>query len=850
MGAGRVVRITAGIAGAAFVSALLYICFLHPAHLKFSEGIPYTLQSTDKAPRMLVQGDHLQLKYHFDLAADMIAGKIPVFANLYEFNLGDDSERRIFDPYYIPFSLVYAAVRGFAGDAAAWNFTQYVSVFAGFIFLYLLARRYTGGSGYLAFLAALAAESVPYAWVNLAGGSPTGFGMGLIPGVVLGLDIAVRDRRERGGVLAGVMLFFCYCSDLHCFLFSALSVPFWCIVFWFSTGGDIIPGRKDALRLVRALWPVAAAGAAAIAAAAWLRASYSSTDVAGGRALSDMAAYSPRWRALFSWEYPCPAAAHFSLGQVLPVLLLAAAVTTAWVLAAKVVRERRGVLPLVGELAIFGGILAVIMLALGTSGPCDALPVRVMRKLFPPYAMIRQPVKIFCLMPTLTALAFAVFMRRIRDAAEGSAPWGVSLALMCLLILPTSMAGMRAGICLLPGANGAYEAVVEEGRERGVVPRALVLPIWPGDSSWSSIYEYYASVSGLRMLNGYSPVKSNHYVDEVFEAFETVTLGDLTPDQLEKMRRFGVTAVILHEDAFPDKVSPLPVGATLRRLLSCPNLKFLARDGAVWSFAVLDSPRTVPAEEERLRDGVRLYPTKFWTYVRDGDRDGMRVPEGIDRRFVLRVRKPAVWMNGDGPVWVMKASGETFWADAGGRPAESRRFDEGSVSLTVTDAVPVRGGDWAEAAVLSGGAGGRLKYAVYMPGPIEVIESDTELNPADFSHAGRIVWKDGEFCGVELDPAKDPSGEIVYGPNLPIAGGRWHLSVETEGVVPAAGGVRVLLNGLTVSSGLASSDGIVFDAADGDLFCLRYDYDRSAECVISRFVLRRVSGAGAMEGQE
>ena len=148
--------------------------------------------------------------------------------------------------------------------------------------------------------------------------------------------------------------------------------------------------------------------------------------------------------------------------------------------------------------------------------------------------------------------------------------------------------GMRAGVSLLPGPNAAYAAAVSDAEARGLVPRALVLPIWPGDSSYSSIYEYHAMRAGLRMLNGYAAVTEPAYVERVFRRFETMTEGDFTDDQYAALRKTGVTHVILHEDAFPAKVSLFPFGATLRRHLANPRLRLLSHSSGAWTFAVCD----------------------------------------------------------------------------------------------------------------------------------------------------------------------------------------------------------------------------------------------------------------------
>ena len=77
-------------------------------------------------------------------------------------------------------------------------------------------------------LAALIAITLPYRWSNLLGGSPMGFAMVWAPLLLLGLDLAVRDGRFAGGLLAGLAILFSSWTDTHMFFFGALMTPGWC----------------------------------------------------------------------------------------------------------------------------------------------------------------------------------------------------------------------------------------------------------------------------------------------------------------------------------------------------------------------------------------------------------------------------------------------------------------------------------------------------------------------------------------------------------------------------------------------------------------------------------------------
>ena len=86
-----------------------------------------------------------------------------------------------------------------------------------------------------------------------------------------------------------------------------------------------------------------------------------------------------------------------------------------------------------------------------------------------------------------------------------------------------------------------------------------------------------------------------------------------------------MTALILHENAFPAKVSLCPFGRTLRRFFENPRLRFLGCDAGAWAFSVTfddaapaPAPRPpadgpLPAASGALPlAGRSAPPTRFW----------------------------------------------------------------------------------------------------------------------------------------------------------------------------------------------------------------------------------------------
>ncbi len=867
-------RRAAATAAAIATALALWAVFLRPLPAHFRDGIPYSTRS-GAPPAALVQGDHLQLLYHFDLLHCYLRGTLPPFRNLYEFNVGDDSSVPARPDFcYFPFALPYAALRelGF-GRAAAWNACQLLAALLGFFLCRALARRYgAGSSGAATFFAALA-TCVPYRWVVLAGGSPTGFGMAAVPAVALGIDVAVRDGKARGGFLAGVALLCAYAADLHCFLFAGVALPFWVALSLTLCEEAPLASRRGTARLAKALAPAAAFGAFAAAVGVAAKRAYAATSAADGRSLADLERHSPDWHAFFNPDYYSHFPEMFHSGRIFPALLAAsglAVLAAAAVLAVAAIARRRHAgavnaaaapLPIVFHPAFSGkrdvrrrsawrdcadarlvvaallsgaAVVAVIFLALGTHGPCDALPIRVLRKLVPPFRLVRQPLKAFCLLPTIYAAflplsracgALALRTARgLRSAAKPFVPvWrnrlgsarfpfeggaGARAGLrsrerLVKTVLATALAaavaldcarGTRTGICILPSTeNAAYAAARDHAIGRGMTPRVLALPVWPGDSSWSSIYEHCAMQSGIRMLNGYAAVTRPEYVENVFRRFETLTEGDFTDDQLLGLHDLGVTALILHENAFPAKVSLCPFGSTLRRFFANPRLEFLGRDAGAWAFALkpaapeahspeagkpthadaLAAPRR-PDEGAPVQDTTRpaalplagrsAPPTRFWRL----DPPSAHAPAKA-RTFAS--------IHDSGFGWLV-----AFAPDSNGVRRLSWLPDNGTKSDPWIHFEPPEGREIAFLACAE--SPDAFADAPILDAEVSPVSAPLRLAAADLRHdAGQTSVED---WSLDFAPGRDAPCIAAEGPDLPSALPRGRVAISLDSDAPSA----------------------------------------------------------------
>lgn len=768
----------------AVIAALLFGAFLWPLPAHLGTGVAFTAHAAPGTPPLeLVQGDHLQLQYHFDLVHEMLAGRIRAFSNPYEFAVdpATPAPRRV-DPFYFPFALPYALLRFALPDALCWNLAQLLSVFLGVFFCFRLARRF-GAEPVAALAVAAAANCVPYRWVVLAGGSPTGFGMGLVPGVALGADLAVRDRSLRGGALAGALLFCLYAADLHCFLFAALSLPLWGVLALLRSER----GMRRPLGLIAPLAPVALGGALAGLLGLFAKAGYEGTDAAAGRTLREIEVNSPDWHAFFDPGYFSHSPDQFYMGGALAgMLLLAGAVVLSGFVRRVAGSRVRKSNPspsspfsrLLAGLLLGGAILFVFFLALGTHGPLQALPLRLVRKLVPPFRMVRQPLKVFCLLPSLYAAFFALAWSLRPPLRFNKGTVAPAVGLLVMLVFLSSHRGMRAGICLEPGAAKSWLAASDDAARRGLAPRALVLPIWPGDSSWSSVYQYHAVRAGVPMLNGYAAVRTHDYADRVFHRFETMTEGDFTVDQAAGLRQLGITHVILHENAFPAKVSLFPFGETLRRHLADPRLRLLSARGGIWTFAVEDAVSPAPAAGGPATAAVAA-TARRWRLD----------PPGTNAAVKLR---SFAEIHREGYGWLVRAEAErelqlVTSVPGSGDPATTNRFPAldgaapGSWRLAYAPA-PFPGTNLWTALATPGAA--RISDVAFAPAPRDG-ERDpfrpaggTQVDAASLVHEfGRTDPR--ETSALVFEPGLAPPCVAVEGPGLPLplAPGRYRAEI-------------------------------------------------------------------------
>ncbi len=731
----------------------------------------------------MMPGDHLQFLYYMWLTSDYLSGKTPFFYNLYEFNTGNDAERFRPGSYYFPFSVAFSAFYLFGNQTFAWNAVSLLTLWLACWFAWLLARRYTPRDS-IAAIAALLAILFPYQWIQLFGGSPAGFGMAMIPLLLYGIDRAVRDDQMRGGWLAGMALFFASCTDTHAFFFSALMIPCWCILAFTQRSEFAWLNIRSYLRLIRSLSPIAIFAGIAFLLTRLGTKNIQQSAAAGGRTIREVMLFSPRWKGLWAWR-EIDVTYHIYFGFLIVAILAIGFIAIA--LRAFRQRERTATQRAVFYGLLSVGIASVVLLAMGPYSPMQGKIFTYARRFIPSYTMIRQPAKIFVLLPALLAVGTAISLdtlisRNLRHART-------ILLLIAAAFFYEYFFQTKLLLSRTDETNTAYAAAAHDAEARAKKPRAIILPLWPGDSHYASVYQYYASLYRIRMINGYRPFVPADYIRDVFDAYSTLNIGYATDEQLDSLLSRGIEHIILHEDLYPEKVSSFPVGTALAKLLNHPRIALLQQDGPVWAFRILPTAKVRPAVATNWN---YYFPARRIEAERQQRKDAQKLddPTASAGTFVRIEGNARLTSN---PISSTPLPDIRWWIRARGN---GLLRIERLVAGTPIGAIekPVEFSDWSWIEVHAGTWDGARDLALEITAAegsadVDVIKlsagewnaletgESMEIPAPTFFHAGNIDLASDSVCYV---PERDRRDIVFYGPKMPLEPGRYRISVDAE----------------------------------------------------------------------
>ena len=568
--------------GSALVAVLCLAAGLvvtRPLLSELTRGLPVgSHQPVDVPVLSRMPSDSLQLFYQMWLVRDGLLGPTPLFTDPYQFRV--NGPRWNLTQTFLPLSLPFTLLSGF-GLHAAYNLLVLLSFPASGLAAYGLARQLTGNAA-AALVAAVGFALLRARLEPLFGGHPAGFALALVPAVLWGLDVALTRRRVAGGVAGGLaFLALAMLEPQYTYLTAGLATLHLAARWWLS--------RARSWRWA----PLVAFGALAGAGVGWvlmLRQAFVSGSIADvGRRIDEVRLFSPGLAAL---AHPATYG-----GPLLAALALVG-------LAVRPPRGDAALRFLYGAILVAGLVL--------TPGPTlPGLPFyEALHRWLPLFAMIRNPRKLELLtaVGTLVLAAFGARAVLSRFAPTGAGTYRAAAGGLTALVLVATPPWHGIAVARFDDSP-VFEAL------RSHATRVLYVPVWPGDSAHSSLYLYAITRTRVPAVNGYSPLVARQYVRDVFQPLEPLNTGDLGPEEVEALRRLGISHVVVDRSVFPPQVSAYPSAFTVQRLQASPAVALELAADPLWLFRVTGE---APARPRDPTSPVGLFYEAEWQHHATG----------------------------------------------------------------------------------------------------------------------------------------------------------------------------------------------------------------------------------------
>ncbi|OGW60776.1 MAG: hypothetical protein A2V83_02480 [Nitrospirae bacterium RBG_16_64_22] len=512
----------------------------------------------------------------------------------------------------------------------------------------------------------------------------------------------------------------------------------------------------------------------------------------GGRSMAEVRLFSPRLGDLF-------AASHENAERFVYVgvvaLLIACLGLFLW--RNRESEERRG-------RVLFFAVVFALAVVLAVGPHLDAFPLyHGLFKTLPFFNYPRVAGR-YILLASLALGFMAAFGAEVLRARLAKR-WSRSvLAVGAALLIVADYAPRNAmGITALPDRSAVYDRLAREMSPADVV---LELPIWPGVTAWSSIYQYTVTRYRYRMVNGYSPATSREYVEKVFKPLYPMDFGEVRETQYEFMRRNGIRFVVMHEEAFPEKISPFPPSLTNARLARSPYLEFLTSDGNASLYRVRDEKPSIQQEFKETSPVAKLYeaerlPRKVGRVIEDPRASGGRAIQAVsgDPEGFLTFGPEQVYPTGEYRVRFLVRGA------AGGKPGPVGKVevatDQGNKILAQRDIDVGRNGSGYDPIELRVRVDGPtpLEFRTHYAGTGEVRIDAVIVSFADvpdrpwrfeaedlLRQTGRVISDAGARGGKAVQAISEisPPIYVMYGPYWFVPAGRYkaRFRLRWEGV--------------------------------------------------------------------
>lgn len=538
---------------------LLGVIYSYPLILNLNSALPYTHAPESGFENVqLIQGDHLLLYYIYWLVKDyFLTQGQELFREPYMFSIPQWPSP--YEPRGLPSSILFLLFSIF-GNALAYNSMAILSFILCGLFTYLLSKKYIKDEAGAIVSGVIFAIS-PFRLAQLFGGHPTGFILFWIPLIIYLYELLWEKKKIIYGWLAGLFIFLMCMEEHHMGYYTALfTIAFWMYKYYLCN-------EKRALNFLQFIWlviPVAIGWFFSALYMMYVKSIVFNVSIAHvGRTLDEIKLYAPTIRHIFQRINP-DGEKYIYIGIVPGILLLIG-----------LFKYQKNKFPYLFYFLVFS---ISLLLSLGPN--LKYLPIyRICYKIIPFFHFPRSPARLYMYALLSLSLLAGYGIKIIRPRYIYTT---FIILLLCLDFHPYP----RIGLSRLSKGNKTYEFIKNSFPKNPL----LEIPLWPGESSWTSIYQYYTTIYRIPIINGYSPFVTRRYLEEIFWPLVSINMGMINEEQYELLKKLNIKYINLHEEAYPQKVNPFPFKIALENLKKSPYLKFTLVDGPIYLFQVLDEP--------------------------------------------------------------------------------------------------------------------------------------------------------------------------------------------------------------------------------------------------------------------
>lgn len=340
----------------------------------------------------------------------------------------------------------------------------------------------------------------------------------------------------------------------------------------------------------------------------------------------------------------------------------------------------------------------------------------------------------------------------------------------------------------------------------------LEIPLWPGDSHQSSLYQHYIMLDRVKRINGSSPMVLNKYISTVIKPLDGVNQGRITEEIYKRLIDLKVRYVTVHDnrDIFVTKVSPFVPLTTVRRFQNSQYFEEIKIDNRLhfkdWD---KENPhlylfRVKDKEELVVNDSNGWYAMPFFysPHWRMKNQVGRVVPDKINNHNVFQAKegsdKEGYLVYGPYDVYPPGSYRCYFSIRAKGKGDESvarleiaKVRDDGQV--VVLDQKEVYCSSDQQKYLkkfidFTINEDTKLEFRVFYYGKGEVTVEKVVMNwqgndsPLSFVYAEKMVGDTGQVVSerksasgkvIEAVPKTDRNGRMVYGPDRLYDSGKY-----------------------------------------------------------------------------